>query len=115
MTTRGSGRVSQPERAGLLIDGGSVMLGEDAGEIGTNAALAPVGDPPVSKYERLIARAKQLRPPTRWWPIRAKKRRYAALWRRRRPASSGRSWSGPVPAFLQSLASTIWKSRVPKS
>jgi len=39
------------------------MLGEDVGEIGTIAALAPVGDPPVSKYERLIARAKQLVPP----------------------------------------------------
>jgi len=39
------------------------MLGEDSGEIGSIAALAPVGDLPVSKYERLIARAKQLRPP----------------------------------------------------
>jgi phosphate acetyltransferase len=39
------------------------MLGEDASEIGTIAALAPVGDPPVSKYERLIARARQLVPP----------------------------------------------------
>ncbi|HEY7301585.1 MAG TPA: phosphate acetyltransferase [Xanthobacteraceae bacterium] len=39
------------------------MLGEDVGEIGTIAALAPVADPPVSKYERLIARAKQLVPP----------------------------------------------------
>ena len=37
------------------------MLGED--EIGTIAALAPVGEPPPSKYERLIARAKQLVPP----------------------------------------------------
>jgi len=39
------------------------MLGEDVSEIGTIAALAPVGNPPVSKYERLIARAKQLVPP----------------------------------------------------
>lgn len=39
------------------------MLGEDVGEIGTIAALAPVGEPPPSKYERLIARAKQLVPP----------------------------------------------------
>lgn len=39
------------------------MLGDDVGEIGTIAALAPVGEPPPSKYERLIARAKQLVPP----------------------------------------------------
>jgi phosphate acetyltransferase len=39
------------------------MRGEDGGEIGTIAALAPVADPPVSKYERLIARAKQRVPP----------------------------------------------------
>lgn len=38
------------------------MLGDDS-EIGTIAALAPVGEPPGSKYERLIARAKQLVPP----------------------------------------------------
>src|SRR5258706_10664884 len=29
-------------------------------EIGNIAALGPVGDPPASKYERLIARAKQV-------------------------------------------------------
>jgi phosphate acetyltransferase len=39
------------------------MLDDDVSEIGSIAALAPVGDPPVSKYERLIARAKQLVPP----------------------------------------------------
>ena len=37
------------------------MLGDD-GETGTIAALAPVGEPPGSKYERLIARAKDLVP-----------------------------------------------------
>ena len=30
------------------------------GEIGNIAAAGPVGDPPASKYERLIARAKQV-------------------------------------------------------
>src|ERR1051326_2058884 len=55
---------SSPHRSSQLSAGGGlVMLGEDVGEIGTIAALAPVGDPPVSKYERLIARAKQLVPP----------------------------------------------------
>ena len=29
-------------------------------EIGNIAAIGPVGDPPASKYERLIARAKQV-------------------------------------------------------
>src|ERR1700752_2400254 len=37
---------------------------EDDSEIGAIAALAPLGDPPVSKYERLIGRAKQLAPPS---------------------------------------------------
>ena len=32
-------------------------------EIGNIAALGPVGDPPASKYERLIARAKQVPAP----------------------------------------------------
>ncbi len=35
------------------------MLNERDSEIGTIAAVGPVGDPPASKYERLIARAKQ--------------------------------------------------------
>jgi phosphate acetyltransferase len=39
------------------------MLGDHDSEIGTIAALAPLGEPPASKYERLIARAKQLVPP----------------------------------------------------
>jgi phosphate acetyltransferase len=39
------------------------MLGDHDSEIGTIAALAPVGEPLASKYERLIARAKQLVPP----------------------------------------------------
>src|SRR5215510_4207096 len=33
-------------------------------EIGNIAAFGPVGDPPASKYERLIARAKQVPPAT---------------------------------------------------
>jgi phosphate acetyltransferase len=33
-------------------------------EIGNIAAIGPVGDPPASKYERLIARAKQVHPAT---------------------------------------------------
>src|SRR5256886_12258865 len=36
------------------------MLSEKDSEIGTIAALGPVGSPPGSKYERLIARAKQV-------------------------------------------------------
>src|SRR2546423_6741279 len=36
------------------------MLSEKDSEIGTIAALGPVGSPPHSKYERLIARAKQV-------------------------------------------------------
>jgi phosphate acetyltransferase len=39
------------------------MRDDDVSEIGSIAALAPVGDPPASKYERLIARAKELVPP----------------------------------------------------
>ncbi len=33
-------------------------------EIGNIAPVGPVGDPPASKYERLIARAKQVPAPT---------------------------------------------------
>src|SRR5262249_5000287 len=36
-----------------------IMITEKDSEIGTIAALGPVGHPPASKYERLIARAKQ--------------------------------------------------------
>ena len=36
------------------------MITEKDSEIGTIAALGPVGHPPASKYERLIARAKQV-------------------------------------------------------
>jgi len=39
-----------------------VML--DDGDIGNIAAIGPLGDPPHSKYERLIARAKQVAPAT---------------------------------------------------
>src|SRR6516164_3540403 len=37
-----------------------IMLGEKESEIGNVAALGPLGNPPHSKYERLIARAKQV-------------------------------------------------------
>jgi len=40
------------------------MLTEKDSEIGTIAALGPFGSPPASKYERLIARAKQGSPAT---------------------------------------------------
>ena len=36
------------------------MFTEKDSEIGTIAAIGPLGDPPHSKYERLIARAKQV-------------------------------------------------------
>ena len=36
------------------------MLTEKDSNIGTIAALGPLGDPPHSKYERLIARAKEV-------------------------------------------------------
>jgi phosphate acetyltransferase len=36
------------------------MLDEKDSDIGTIAAIGPLGDPPASKYERLIARAKQV-------------------------------------------------------
>jgi phosphate acetyltransferase len=36
------------------------MIRSQQSEIGTIAAVGPLGDPPASKYERLIARAKQL-------------------------------------------------------
>jgi phosphate acetyltransferase len=39
------------------------MLSKDS-EIGTLAAIGPVADPPHSKYERLIARAKEVHPAT---------------------------------------------------
>ena len=41
-------------------DGGEIMLTEKDSEIGAIAAIGPLGDPPVSKYERLVARAKQV-------------------------------------------------------
>ena len=37
------------------------MLGKDS-EIGTLAAIGPVANPPHSKYERLIGRAKEVPP-----------------------------------------------------
>jgi phosphate acetyltransferase len=40
------------------------MLSKRTSEIGEIAAIGPVGDPPASKYERLIARAKQVPPAT---------------------------------------------------
>jgi phosphate acetyltransferase len=40
------------------------MLDEKDSEIGTIAAVGPLGDPPASKYERLLARAKQVPPAT---------------------------------------------------
>jgi phosphate acetyltransferase len=40
------------------------MLDEKDSEIGTIAAIGPLGDPPASKYERLLARAKQVPPAT---------------------------------------------------
>ena len=40
------------------------MLSKRTGEIGEIAAIGPVGDPPASKYERLIARAKEVPPAT---------------------------------------------------
>jgi len=41
-----------------------IMLTKRDSEIGEIAAIGPVGDPPASKYERLIARAKQVTPAT---------------------------------------------------
>jgi len=38
------------------------VLTDECNEIGTIAAIGPLNDPPVSKYERLIARAKHLAP-----------------------------------------------------
>src|SRR5262245_46776545 len=38
------------------------MLGEDVSEIGTLAAVSPAGGPPASKYDRLIARARETPP-----------------------------------------------------
>jgi phosphate acetyltransferase len=40
------------------------MLHQKDSEIGTIAAIGPLGDPPASKYERLLARAKQVPPAT---------------------------------------------------
>jgi phosphate acetyltransferase len=40
------------------------MLTKKDSEIGAIAAIGPLGDPPASKYERLIARAKQVPPAT---------------------------------------------------
>jgi phosphate acetyltransferase len=40
-----------------------MVLTDECNEIGAIAAISPLGDPPASKYERLIARAKQLAPP----------------------------------------------------
>ena len=40
------------------------MLSEIESDIGSIAAIGPVGDPPASKYERLVARAKQVPPAT---------------------------------------------------
>jgi phosphate acetyltransferase len=40
------------------------MLTDNDSEIGALAAIGPLGDPPHSKYERLIARAKEVQPAT---------------------------------------------------
>jgi phosphate acetyltransferase len=48
-------RVAARRRIGVIEE---VML--DDGDIGNIAAIGPLGDPPHSKYERLIARAKQV-------------------------------------------------------
>ena len=48
---------AHPRNAG---DAEGRMLPAKDGEIGTIAAIGPLGDPPHSKYERLIARAKQV-------------------------------------------------------
>jgi phosphate acetyltransferase len=48
-------RVAARRRIGAIEE---VML--DDGDIGNIAAIGPLGDPPHSKYERLIARAKQV-------------------------------------------------------
>jgi len=40
------------------------MPSKRTGEVGEIAAIGPVGDPPASKYERLIARAKEVPPAT---------------------------------------------------
>jgi phosphate acetyltransferase len=37
-----------------------MLTEKDNGSIGTIAAIGPLGDPPISKYERLVARAKQI-------------------------------------------------------
>jgi phosphate acetyltransferase len=39
------------------------VLSDECNEIGAIAAISPLGDPPASKYERLIARARELAPP----------------------------------------------------
>src|ERR1700732_850262 len=41
-----------------------MMLTQKDSEIGAIAAIGPLGDPPASKYERLVARAKQVSPAT---------------------------------------------------
>jgi phosphate acetyltransferase len=48
---------AHPRNAG---DAEGRMLPAKDGEIGTIAAIGPLGDPPHSKYDRLIARAKQV-------------------------------------------------------
>jgi len=40
------------------------MLGNSDSEIGTLAAIGPFGAPPSSKYDRLIARAKEVQAAT---------------------------------------------------
>src|SRR5262249_24993936 len=56
-----SSRPAPPEApAQGCRDGGMTMLTEKYSEIGTVAAIGPLGDPPSSKYERLLGKAKQV-------------------------------------------------------
>ena len=70
------------------------MLGNSDSEIGTLAAIGPFGAPPSSKYDRLIARAKEVPAATTIVAYPARRRRCAGRSKRPKPASSFRSWSG---------------------
>ena len=71
--------------------------------------------PPHSKYERLIARAKEVPPATTSSCIPATRPRCAAPSRRRKPASSFRSWSGRPRRSPRWPASTASRSIASRS
>ena len=87
------------------------MLTEKDSEIGTIAAIGPSADAPPLEVRAARSRERsRCRPRRPSWRIPATRPRCAARSRRRRPASSFRSWSARPRRSPPSLASTVSRS-----